>query len=131
MPEISEHIHHADWKSEKHVPAIEVADSVKAGEAFAVSVTVGKEIPHPNTTEHHITWVSLFFFAEGEKFAHQVGRCEFSAHGESGAGPNLGPVYAVSQATFFLKINKPGMLHAVSMCNIHGLWESSKAVTVA
>jgi superoxide reductase len=131
MPEISEHIHHADWKIEKHVPAIEAADSVKAGEAFAVSVTVGKEIAHPNTTEHHITWVDLYFFAEGDKFAHQVAHFEFSAHGESGLGPNQGPAYTVSQATAFLKINKPGMLHAVAMCNIHGLWESSKAVAVA
>jgi len=131
MPEISEHIHHADWKTEKHVPAIDAADSVKAGEAFAVSVTVGKEIAHPNTTEHHISWIDLYFFAEGEKFAHHVAHFEFSAHGESGAGPNLGPAYTVSQATAFLKVNKPGMLHAVAMCNIHGLWESSKAVAVA
>jgi superoxide reductase len=44
----------ADWKTEKHVPVIECADQVKAGEFFPVKVTLGKEIAHPNTTEHHI-----------------------------------------------------------------------------
>jgi len=43
-----------DWKAEKHVPVIVAPGSVKAGEKFVVEVSVGKEIPHPNTTEHHI-----------------------------------------------------------------------------
>lgn len=44
----------ADWKMEKHVPVIECTDKVKGGKFFPVKVTLGKEIAHPNTTEHHI-----------------------------------------------------------------------------
>jgi superoxide reductase len=130
MPDISAHIGHADWKTEKHVPVIEAPATVKAGEAFEVRVTVGKEIPHPNTTEHHIAWIDLYFYGEGEKYAHHVGRFEFTAHGESMAGPNQGPVYAISQAVAFLKVTKPGVLHALAMCNIHGLWEGSQTVAL-
>ncbi len=130
MTTLSERIQKADWKTEKHVPAIEAPDQVKAGEFFDVKVTLGKEITHPNTTEHHIAWISLYFHPEGEKFSHQVGHFEFSAHGESTAGPNQGPVYTHHQVTVGLKITKPGTLHALALCNIHGLWESSKEVKV-
>jgi superoxide reductase len=51
---------------------IEVPAQVRAGEAFQVKVCVGKEIAHPNTGEHHIAWVDLYFHPEGEKFPHQV-----------------------------------------------------------
>ena len=118
----------ADWKKEKHAPVIECPDQVKAGEAFEVKVGLGKEIAHPNTTEHHISWVTLYFHPEGAKFTHQVGHFEFSAHGESASGPNEGPVYTHHQVTASLRINKPGTLHALALCNIHGLWESSKEI---
>ena len=41
---------------------------ITAGEAFEVKVSLGKEIAHPNTTEHHIAWISLFFNPEGDNF---------------------------------------------------------------
>jgi superoxide reductase len=128
MTELSERIQKADWKKEKHAPAIECPAQVKAGEIFDVKVGLGKEIAHPNTTEHHISWITLYFHPEGAKFTHQVGHFEFSAHGESVAGPNEGPVYAHHQVTTSLKISQPGTLHALALCNIHGLWESSKEV---
>ena len=34
-------------------------------------------------------------------------------------------------ATATLKIHQPGTLYATALCNIHGLWENSKAVTVS
>ena len=52
---------------------------VKAGEAFQVKVSIGKEIPHPNTTEQHLDWVDLYYHPEGEKFPHQVGYFAFTA----------------------------------------------------
>jgi superoxide reductase len=76
----------ADWKTEKHVPVIECPDQVKAGELFTAKVAIGKEVAHPNTTDHHIRWVCVYFLPEGEKFAYEVGRFEFSAHGESTEG---------------------------------------------
>jgi len=128
MTELSERIQKADWKKEKHAPVIECPDQVKADEVFEVKVGLGKEIAHPNTTEHHISWITLYFHPEGEKFTHQVGHFEFSAHGESTAGPNQGPVHTHHEVTTSLKVSKPGTLHALALCNIHGLWESSKEI---
>jgi len=127
---IGDRIQEADWKKEKHVPVIECPDQVKLNEVFDVKVSLGKEINHPNTTEHHIRWISLFFHPQGSKFTYDVSRVEFNAHGESGAGPNNGPAYTDPSVTTSLKINKPGTLHALAYCNIHGLWEASKEITV-
>jgi superoxide reductase len=121
----------ADWKAEKHVPVIDCADQVKAGELFIATISVGKEIDHPNTTEHHIRWISVYFQPEGEKFTYQVGHFEFSAHGESTEGPNQGPVYTNHEVAVTLKVNKPGVIYATSFCNIHGLWQSEKELKVA
>jgi len=127
---IKDLIQSADWKKEKHAPVIECPDVVQANTVFEVKVGLGKEIAHPNTTEHHISWITLYFHPEGEKFPLQVGRYEFSAHGEHASGPNKGPLYTHHQVTAALKIDKPGTLHALALCNIHGLWESSKAITL-
>ncbi len=127
---IGERIQTADWKKEKHVPVIECPAEVKAGVPFEVKVGLGKEIAHPNTTEHHIRWICLFFHPEGDKFSYDVGRFEFNAHGESVAGPNQGPVYTHHAVTAALKIDRPGTLHALALCNIHGLWESTQEIKV-
>jgi len=103
------------------VPVIECPDQVKAGEPFEVKVGLGKEIAHPNTVEHHISWVALYFHPEETKFTCDRGRFEFNAHGE-------GAAYTHHAVTTSLKINKPGALHALALCNIHGLWESSKEI---
>ncbi len=120
----------ADWKAEKHVPVIEAADKVKKGETVKVEITVGKEIPHPNTTEHHIAWAAVFFHPKGEKFPYQIGRFEFAAHGSSVQGPNTSTVFTQPQVTCNLKTDKPGTILVSSYCNIHGLWENSKELDV-
>ena len=130
MAGLGERIQQADWKKEKHVPVIECQDKVKAGEALEVKLSLGKEIAHPNTTEHHISYVTLYFQPQDEKFTHQVGHFEFSAHGESAAGPNKGPVYTNHEVVTSLKLAQSGTLHAVALCNIHGLWESSQDISV-
>ena len=128
MGKVAELYQSADWKSEKHVPVIECPDSVKAGETFQLKVSVGKEIAHPNTTEHHIRWIQVFFKPEGEKFAVQVGNFEFTAHGESVEGANSGAVYTNHSVTAEMSTKKSGVLYATSYCNIHGFWESSKEI---
>ncbi len=115
-----------DWKKEKHMPVIEAPSRVTAGEPFEVKVSIGKEIPHPNTTEHHIAWIDLYFHPEGQKFPHQVGHFAFTGHGEAMAGPNQGPVYTQPTLVVTLKVSRPGTFHALAMCNIHGLWESEQ-----
>ena len=119
-----------DWKAEKHVPVIECAEKIKAGEMLTIKVSIGKEVAHPNTTEHHIRWISVYFLADGENFAYQLGNFEFTAHGESTQGPNTGPAYTHHEATFSVKLSKPGTLYAASLCNIHGLWQSEKPIAV-
>ena len=131
MKQFGELFQAADWKKEKHVPVIECPDQVKADQLFPVKIMLGKEVAHPNTTEHHIRWISVYFQPEGEKFACQVGHFEFSAHGESTEGPNKGPVYTNHEVTASLKVNKPGVIYASSLCNIHGLWQSSKEIKIA
>jgi superoxide reductase len=120
----------ADWKTEKHVPVIEVLDKIKKGEVIKISVSVGKQIPHPNTTEHHIRWIELYFLADGDKFPYQLARVEFSAHGESAQGPNTSTVYANPEAAVNLKTDKGGVILAGSYCNIHGLWQSRRELRV-
>ena len=131
MAKLGERIQTGDWKQEKHVAAIECTSEVKSGELFEVKVSLGKAVAHPNTTEHHIRWISVFFHPEGEKFTYQVAHFDFTAHGESVEGPNKGPVYTNHEASFSMKISKSGMIHALSLCNIHGLWEGTKEIKVA
>jgi len=121
----------ADWKTEKHVPVIDCPDKVKAGELFAVKVTLGKEVAHPNTTAHHIRWISVYFHPEEEKFPSEIGRFEFNAHGESAEGPDKGSVFTHHEVSFSMKTAKPGAIYATALCNIHGLWRSEKELDLA
>jgi len=120
----------ADWKLEKHVPVIEAPDKVKKGESFRVTVSVGRQIPHPNTTEHHIRWIEVYFLAEGEKFPYQIGKFEFAAHGESAQGPNTSTIYTQPEVVCSFKTEKSGTIFASSYCNIHGLWKNSQEIKV-
>ncbi|MHA1734732.1 MAG: class II SORL domain-containing protein [Promethearchaeota archaeon] len=108
----------ADWSTEKHAPAIEV-------DGNAVKVSVGKQVPHPNTTNHHIRWIQLLFLPEGAKFPVEVGKADFTAHGAGADGPDTSTIYCEPTALFSLKSEKPGKLIAFSYCNLHGLWEST------
>jgi superoxide reductase len=130
MAELKELFQSADWKAEKHVPVIEAAGKIKKGEFLKVTVAVGKEIAHPNKTEHHISWIAVYFFPQGEKFPYQVAKAEFSAHGASVQGADTSTVYTHHEATLSFKTDKPGLILAASYCNIHGLWQSSKELIV-
>lgn len=118
----------ADWKSEKHVPVIEAPDQIKKGEPTTIKVSVGKEIKHPNKTEHHIKWISVYFHPENEKFPYQIGHIEFSAHGASINGPDTSTVYSEPVAVINFLTEKPGTIFATSFCNIHGLWQNSLSI---
>jgi superoxide reductase len=130
MSKIGDLFQTADWKAEKHVPVIECPDEVTADEMFDISVSLGKAVAHPNTTEHHIAWIQLYFKPEGDKFSYQLGNFEFTAHGASVEGPNTGPAYTNHSVAAKVRLKKSGTLFASAFCNIHGLWESSKAISV-
>jgi len=120
----------ADWKIEKHVPAIEVPSKVKRDDVIRIEVSVGKEIAHPNTTEHHIASVEVYFLPREGKFPYLIGRVSFSAHGSSAGGPDTSGVYTVPSAVISFKAQTSGTIYASSYCNIHGLWENSCNLTV-
>ena len=131
MKQLGELFQTADWKMEKHVPVIECADQVKAGDFFPVKVTLGKAVAHPNTTEHHIRWISVYFHPDGEKFPYQIGHFEFAAHGASAEGPDKSSVYTHHEVSVSMKTGKAGVIHASALCNIHGLWQSSEEIKIA
>ncbi len=95
---------------EKHVPVIELVDCQDCADKV-VKVTVGKEVAHPNTLEHHIKWISLY----GVKSGLAVHVATF----------DLGPTYGVPEVIMHANLAAFGELIAVEYCNIHGLWESS------
>ena len=103
---------------EKHVPHIEAPDKVKAGESFRVTVLVGKEVPHPNTIEHHIKWIQVYAKQEGARPVVHVGTFD------------LGPTYAAPKVTFPVMLKKSATLYALGYCNVHGVWDNSVSVEV-
>ncbi|MDD2751838.1 MAG: class II SORL domain-containing protein [Candidatus Omnitrophica bacterium] len=130
MESLKELFQQADWKAEKHVPVIEAPEKAKKQDLIKVTLTVGKEIAHPNTTEHHIRWIAVFFHPKGEKFPYQIGRFEFSAHGESVQAPNASTIYSQPTVSCSFKSEKSGTILASSYCNIHGLWENSQELSI-
>jgi superoxide reductase len=121
----------ADWKTEKHVPVIECPDKVKTDEIFPLKISLGKEVAHPNTTSHHIRWISVYFLPKGEDSPCQIGHFEFISHGASTQGPDTSSVYTHHEVSISMKTGKSGVLYATSLCNIHGLWRSAKEIEVS
>lgn len=114
----------ADWKKEKHAPAIDILEK-ETDKKVKIEVSVGKDIAHPNTSAHHIVWINVYFLPEGSKFPYQIGRYDFLAHGASIEGPDTSSVYTEPVVQLTMKTSKGGTIFASSYCNIHGLWESS------
>ena len=52
------------------IPVIECKERIQTDEFVNVKLTVGKEIGHLNTTEHHIRWIRAFFVPDGGTFAY-------------------------------------------------------------
>jgi superoxide reductase len=119
-----------DWKAEKHVPVIDAPAIVKKGEPVKVTVAVGKEISHPNKTEHHIRWIEVYFHPDGEKFPYQLARFDFTSHGESVKGPDTSTIYTQPSVSLIFRTDRPGTISSISYCNIHGLWQSSVGIAV-
>lgn len=123
MEKLSATIQSGDWKGEKHVPIIHAPESVQADQAFEIGVSIGDEISHPNTLEHHIVWMKVFFKPDSGKFPVEVTQFNFSANGEYDN-------YTEYVGKTEIKVKESGTLYAISYCNIHGLWENSKKVEV-
>jgi len=132
MLELKDVIKVDDWKKEKHVPVISIdGDIIKKGEYFGLVVSVGKSIEHPNTTVHHIRWISVYFLPDDEEFPYHIADASFNSHGESVKGADTSTVYSNHSVKVEFKTEKPGTIIAASYCNIHGLWQNSLKIQVS
>lgn len=123
MKSLKEFLQTGDFKGEKHVPVIHVPNDIEKDKEFDLKVSIGDEIKHPNTLEHHIAWVKVFFKGEKDKFPVEIATFNFSAHGESESATQ--PIGLTN-----VKLSKSGTIHALSYCNIHGLWENSICIEI-
>jgi superoxide reductase len=96
----------------KHWPRIECPDVVEANKPFDVTVNIGVGIDHPSELAHFIEWIDL-------------------NRGELGTVREyLQPKYSYPRVTFRIAIDKDTMLVARESCNLHGIWENKKQVTI-
>ena len=98
----------------KHLPVIECPDTVKSGEPFQVKIKVG-ELPHVSEEAHHIQWIEI---KTGENLYSRV---------------ELVPVLSIPEVTVTLKKagkHRTSSIRVIERCNIHGLWETKKDITV-
>ncbi|WP_406659627.1 desulfoferrodoxin family protein [Methanolobus sp. ZRKC3] len=97
---------------EKHVPEIDIIKGHGQEGNDLVRVIVGKEVPHPNTVEHHIEWVELYGITK-EGNTVDLGRMNFE------------PVHTNPVASFHVNnIDDFKAFCALECCNIHGVWQN-------
>ena len=101
-----------------HAPSITAPASVKAGEPFAVEVSVGENV-HVMGPSHWIEYIELSIGNE------PAGRVDMQPKG-----------YLKPKVTFMVVLPKEAApagkvtLVAFQRCNLHGLWESSLDIAV-
>lgn len=96
---------------EKHVPAIEIGKGRRIDDVDVVQVVVGRDVPHPNTAEHHIAWIELYGVKkDGQPI--DLGRADFA------------PSYTNPNARFQVPVKEFKAFCALSYCNIHGVWQN-------
>ena len=96
----------------KHTPKITAPDSVKRGEWFDVTVSVGAGGQHPSLSEHSIRYIALY------KDTAEIARIY------------LHPVYSAPKVTFTIALDEGGSLRALAEPNHSAAWEASKKIEV-
>jgi len=103
-------------KAEFYIHRIEAPDSVNINEEFKVRVSIGH---YSNTLEHHIRRLRLYLYEEGRRFNPVLL-----------ATKELTSQYVEPRLELTLKLRKTYILYAIAYCNIYGLWENRKEVSV-
>jgi len=103
-------------KAKTHQPVIEAPEKVKAGEPFEVKVRVG---PHPSTKEHYIGKIEVYYSEAGRDFNPILI-----------ASISLAPEYTEPVVSLRVRVEKSGVIHVISYCNLHGLWISGREIRV-
>ena len=96
----------------KHSPKIVAPDSVKRGEWFNVTISVGQGSQHPSLQEHFVRYVALY------KDSVEIARTY------------LHPVYSAPIVTFTIALDEGGSLRAVEEPTHSAAWETSKKIEV-
>jgi superoxide reductase len=96
----------------KHTPKIIAPNSVKRGEWFDVTVSVGTDSEHPSLSEHFVRYIALY-----------IDSAEISR-------VYLHPVYSFPKVTFTIALDRGGMLRAVEEPTHSSAWEGSKKISV-
>ena len=98
--------------NDAHTPIIDAPDTVKAGEPFAVTITVGKT-PHPSQPDHAVQWIALY--ADEVELARAT----------------LTPTLTRPKVTFTVALDASATLRALEQPNHSAAWEASKKITVS
>jgi superoxide reductase len=93
--------------AKKHTPLIDVSD---AGDKKLITVTVGKDVPHPNLPDHYIAWISLL------------------ANGNTIVRMDLSPVATDPTVSIVVAVDPGTEITACEYCNLHGLFGYSVMV---
>ena len=96
----------------KHSPKIVAPDSVKRGEWFDVTVSIGAGGQHPSLAEHSVRYIALY------KDTAEIARVY------------LHPVYSAPKVTFTIALDEGGSLRALAEPNHSAAWEASKKIDV-
>jgi len=95
-----------------HTPKIIAPNSVKRGQWFDVTVSIGAGNDHPSLSEHAIRYIALY-----------INTAEI-------ARAYLHPVYSFPKVTFTIALDEGGALRAVAEPNHSAGWEVSKKIAV-
>lgn len=97
----------------KHTPKLAAPDSVKRGQWFDVTVTVGAGGEHPSLSEHHVRYIALY------KETAEIARVY------------LHPVFSAPRVVFTIALDEGGTLRALAEPTHSAAWEASKRISVA
>ena len=96
----------------KHTPKIVAPDSVKRGEWFNVTVSVGAGGQHPSLAGAFVRYIALY------KDTVEIARAY------------LHPVYSAPIVTFTIALDEGGSLRALEEPNHSSAWEATKKIVV-
>ena len=91
----------SDDFTKKHTPWI---TTEPAGDATMVKIEVGHEVPHPNGTDHYITFIELY--------AGMTPIARF----------DLSPAVVSPMVGVIVNLPTGTVLRAIEHCNLHGWW---------
>jgi superoxide reductase len=96
----------------KHTPKITAPASVKRGEWFPVTVSVGAGGQHPSLQEHFVRYIALY------KDTVEIARVY------------LHPVYSAPTVTLTIALDEGGTLRAVEEPTHSAAWEATQKIEV-